>query len=110
MKKVFFAIVCLLVTACGKESAPAQYKYKTIEVTSIYTNWKKDKNAAMKKAESEFDRFTKSACRETIAKGWSLVEVKNPGEMNCEELSEGHHCRKKNVKLECREVIAGFGS
>lgn len=112
MRIIFIAVACLLVTACGKEKGPAETRYneKTIKVTSIYTNWKKDEKSAMEKAEKELDHFTHSACRETIAKGWSLVEVISTGDMNCEETPEGHHCRKKNIELKCHEVIAEFGS
>lgn len=108
MKKLLIGISCLAISACGKESGPPQYNYKTIQVTSIYTDFQKDKETAMKKAESELQIFAKEACRQNIAKGWSLVEIKNPGEMNCEETPEGHHCRKKNIELECRQVIVGF--
>lgn len=108
MKKILIGVSCLLIAACGKESGPPQYNYKTVNVTSIYTDAQKDKGTAMKKAESELERFVKEACRESIAKGWSLVEVKNKGEMSCEEIKEGHHCRKKNVVLECRQVVSDF--
>ncbi|MGR9107358.1 MAG: hypothetical protein ACU843_10565 [Gammaproteobacteria bacterium] len=109
MKKFLIGLFCLfLATACNKQSGPPQYNYKKITVTSIYTDFKKDKETAMQKAEAELEAFTKSACRDTIAKHWSLVEVKNKGEMNCEETPEGHHCRKKNIELECRQVIVGF--
>ncbi len=108
MKKLLIGVSCLLITACGKESGPPQYNHKTIQWTSIYTNFKKDQETAMQRAETELDRFAKEACRETIYKGWSLVAIKNRGEMNCEETKEGHHCRKKNVELECQQVVTGF--
>ncbi|MGH8550609.1 MAG: hypothetical protein ACRERU_18805 [Methylococcales bacterium] len=108
MKKLLIGVSCLLIAACGKESGPPQYNYKTIQVTSIYTDFKKDQETAMRNAESELERFAKEACRETIATGWSMVEIKNKGEMSCEEIKEGHHCRKKNVELECRQVVAEF--
>ncbi|MGH8556554.1 MAG: hypothetical protein ACRESZ_03645 [Methylococcales bacterium] len=110
MKKLSFVVFCLIAASCGKENAPAQYNYKTIQVTSIYTNWKKDKETAMQKAEAEFGPFSKAACRNTIATGWSLTEVTDKGEMNCEETPEGHHCRIKNAELKCQQVIAEFPS
>ena len=110
MKKLLWLALCLAAASCGKESGPAQtqYNYKTITVTSVYANWKKDQDAAAQRAEKELGPFTSSACRDTIAKGWSLSEVINKGELNCEETPEGHHCRKKNVVLKCQQVIAEF--
>ncbi len=113
MKKLIFSICCLsllfVLAACGKEEARApQYQSKVIKLNSIYTNWKKDKESAMKKADSELARFTKSACRDRISAGWSLAAVVSEGEMNCEETQEGHHCRKKNVELKCEEIIEFF--
>lgn len=108
MKKLIIGIFCVIAASCGKEGAQTQYNYKTIQVTSIYTNWKKDKETAMQKAEAELVPFTKSACRDNITPGWSLTEVKNKGEMNCEETPEGHHCRIKNMELKCEQVIAEF--
>lgn len=116
MKKLSIGIGFLLVAACGSGggggggAASTEYNYQTIQVTSIYTNWKKDQESAMQKADAEFGPFSKSACRDTIAKGWSLVEVVNPGEMNCEETPEGHHCRKKNAELKCQQVVSAFPS
>ncbi|GEM_PF-1054420 len=115
MKKIIFVVFCLLISACGedkKSSAPAQasYNYKTIKVDSIYTRWKKDKNDAMERAEKDIKKFVKSACRERIAKGWSLIKVKSTGAMECEETDSGHHCRKSQMELECRQVIEEFPS
>ncbi len=108
MKKLLIVVSCLVISACGKEGGPPEYNYKTIQLTSIYTGFQKDTEAAMQKAESELEQFAKEACRETIANGWSLAEIKNKGEMNCEETPGGHHCRKKNIELECRQVIVAF--
>ncbi|MCI0654713.1 MAG: hypothetical protein L0Y39_09585 [Methylococcaceae bacterium] len=110
MKKLSFVVFCLIAASCGKESGPTQYNYKTIQVTSIYTDWKKDNQTAMQMAEAEFGPFSKSACRETIHPGWSLTEVTNKGELNCEQTPEGHHCRFKNVELKCQQVVAEFPS
>ncbi len=112
MKIVFFSVLCLLVAACSREDGPTEpkYNYKIVKVDSIYTNWKKDQKTAMEKAESELAQFAKSSCRRQISAGWSIVQIKNKGEMDCSESTEGHHCRKKNVELECREVIEGFPS
>ena len=110
MKKAFFVALCLFISACGNETAVTQYNHKTIKLSSTYSDWKKDKDTAIKIADSELVRFTKSACRNQIGRGWSLAEVKNQGEMNCDETSEGFHCRKKNVELVCRQVIEGFPS
>ncbi|MGH8474976.1 MAG: hypothetical protein ACRER2_04270 [Methylococcales bacterium] len=109
MKRISFVVFCLILSSCGKEqSGPAQYKYQTIQVTSIYTNFKKYQKTAEQKAEQELVQFNKSACRDTIHKGWSLAEVINPGEMNCEQTPEGFHCRKKNVELKCQQVVSEF--
>ncbi len=110
MKIAFFSILCLFVSACSQGDTPAEtkYNYKTVTVDSIYTNWKKDKKTAMEKAESELARFAKSSCRRQISAGWSIVQIKNKGVMECSESAEGHHCRKKDVELECREVIEGL--
>ncbi len=116
MKKVIFVLLCLMLSACsedkkGPAQAPeAKYNYKTVKVDSIYTRWKKDKNDAMKRAETDIKKFVKSACRERIAKGWSLVKIKNTGTMECEQTDAGHHCRKSQMELECRQVIEEFPS
>ena len=115
MKKVMFVLFCLLISACSedkKSAAPAQakYNYKTIKVDSIFSRWKQDKNDAMAEAEKDIFKFVKSACRERIAKGWSLVDTKSTGAMECEQTGAGHHCRKSQMQLECRQVIEEFPS
>lgn len=120
MKKLIFVALCLSLTACSSEqsgtakspapAAEAKYNYKTVKVDSIYTRWKPDKAEAMKKADASIKKFLKSACREWVAKGWSLVKVNNGGTMQCEQTDPGHHCRRVQIEIECRQVIEEFPS
>lgn len=98
----------LALTACGSESKQAEYQRKSIKVVSIYTSFKKDSATAEKKAESGLERFARGACRQTLGGGWSLRSIKNRGVLNCEKTPEGHHCRKKEVELECEQVVEFF--
>lgn len=110
MKNILLFVFCAGLVYFGMDGprAAEQYNYQSIKVTSIYTNFKKDQKTAEAKAEKELLQFIKSACRETIHKGWSLAEMINPGLMNCEQTKEGFHCRKKDVELKCQQVVSGF--
>jgi hypothetical protein len=101
----FLLLVGLM--SCELGGSP-DYDYKTIIGDSPYGAWKQDRAQAMESARSGFESFAKSECRRAIANGWSLFEVKNEGVMNCERTPEGHHCRKKGVELECREISEFF--
>jgi hypothetical protein len=93
--------------SCDFGGAP-DYEYRTITRNSPYSDWTKDRYQAMGAARAEFQTFMKDECRRAISNGWSLSRVKREGEMNCEQTKEGHHCRKKNVELECRQVSEFF--
>lgn len=87
---------------------PTDYEYRTIVVNSPYSGWKSSREPAVAAAQAEFSAFARSECRHTITNGWSLFGVKQDGEINCEQTREGHHCRKKNVELECRQISEFF--
>ncbi|MGR9105776.1 MAG: hypothetical protein ACU843_02495 [Gammaproteobacteria bacterium] len=106
----YVVVILILLTglvACDFGGAP-DYEYRSITADSPYSDWKKDQGRAMESARRELEAFTKSECRRAISNGWSLSRVKNEGEMNCETTPEGHHCRKKHVELECRQVSEFF--
>lgn len=105
MRRLIVLCYCLLVlSACNQPYDAPQYDVKTIKPKLIpYTAWKKDKDAAIKLATLEIDRNAKNSCR-SIDTGWSLKEVKSSGEMDCEETSVGHRCRRKNIELVCRQI------
>lgn len=107
MKKIVFVYCFLLVlSACIQPDSPPKYRYQTIKPDIIpYTSWLKSKEAAMKKATTEMDYYAKDGCK-SVGQGWRITEIKNTGEMECEETSEGHHCRRINVEVECRQIDA----
>lgn len=108
MKKVVFVWVTLVsLVSCDVSDRP-DYQYKTIVGDSSYSDWKDGRAEAIEAAHAEFEGYTKSICRRAISNGWSLFKLKNEGVMNCERTPEGHHCRKKNVELECRQVSEFF--
>jgi hypothetical protein len=98
-------LLSLFSYGCGGEP---DYQYQTIVVDSTYSDWSDERTLAVEKAESEFAAFAKHECRRAISNGWSLHRVINEGTMNCERTSEGHHCRKKNAEIECRQVSEFF--
>ena len=97
----------LVLSACDRD-APPDYTYKIIKGNSIYTDWTKDKNQAMEIANTHLATYAAGECRRALANGWSLSQIRSEGEMNCEATAEGHHCRRKNVELECRQVAEFF--
>jgi hypothetical protein len=103
----FFTLLLLGPVSCDFSGAP-DYDYKTIVGDSPYSDWRKDVRHAMKQARAEFGAFAKSECRRAISNGWSLHQVRSEGVMNCEQTREGHHCRKKNVELECQQIADFF--
>jgi len=62
----------------------------------------------MEQAKAELNKFSKGACRRTIRSGWSLANIENAGRPDCEATAQGHHCRKKEVILNCRRVSEFF--
>ena len=100
-------LLSIVLVACDFNGSP-DYERQTIVANSPYSNWKSNPSQAMALARTEFAAFTKSECRRAISNGWSLDAVKSEGVMNCEQTPEGHHCRKKNVELECRRVNEFF--
>lgn len=102
---VFGLFILLNLAAC--EETP-DYDYKTITGDSTYGDWKKNRQQAMASVQAEYETFVKSECRRAISNGWSLHQVKNPGVLNCEQTPDGHHCRKKDVELECRQISEFF--
>ncbi|MGH8474441.1 MAG: hypothetical protein ACRERS_10405 [Methylococcales bacterium] len=108
MKKNVVSLLLLVsLMSCDFRDSP-DYEYKTIVGDSPYSNWNENRDHAMRSAQVEFGAFAKSECRRLISNGWSLHRVRDEGVMNCEQTSEGHHCRKKNVELECRQVSEFF--
>lgn len=103
MKKIILVCVLVILASCKPPNADPKYNYQTIKRTLPYTDWKKDQASAEKKAKYETDFYAKDACRR-IAYGWVLYKTKNPGVMDCEETGEGHHCRLKDIELECRQI------
>lgn len=105
MKKSIFVSGCLLVlSACNQPYDEPRYDYKTIKPNLIpYSDWRKDKNAAIDLADSKLDYNAKSSCR-SMSQTWNLKEIKNRGEMDCEESTEGYQCRRKNIEVVCRKL------
>ena len=108
MKKLIGALLFSIGLASCDFSESPDYEHQTIVGTSPYSNWKANPEQAMELAEAELEAFAKSECRRAISNGWSLGEVISEGVMNCEKTPEGHHCRKKNVELECRRINEFF--
>ncbi len=105
-----FGITLLLsasLVSCDFGGSP-DYQYRTITGDSPYSDWKQSRSLAMELVQTEFEAFVKDECRRAIGNGWARHQVKNEGVMNCEQTTEGHHCRKKNVELECRQVSEFF--
>jgi hypothetical protein len=110
-KALLFCSALLIVSACQDQSSVATYNYNDLTVTSSYGRFAEDNASAQKKGQLEFKSNSRSVCRKEFGGGWSLSEIKNPGEMNCEEISDGHHCRIKDAQLSCKQVIdKGFGN
>jgi len=98
MNRLIFACCCLLVlSACNQPYEAPRYEYKTKKPNiAPYTGWKKDKDTAMNEIVSKRESDAKVSCRH-IGVGWSLHEIKNQGEIECEETPNGHRCRNKNI-------------
>ena len=103
MKKIIAVCFLVILSSCRPPDAEPKYNYKSIKTTFPYTDWKKDLASAQKKVKEEFDFYSKDACRR-IAYGWTLHKVKKRGAEDCEETQDGHHCRMKDVELECRQL------
>lgn len=105
MKKFIFVCCCMLVlSACNQPYEDPKYRYKTLKPTVIpYTSWLKDKDAAEKKATADMDYYAKDACKSS-GQGWRYKELKNSGEMECKESSEGHQCRRIKFEVECYQI------
>ena len=83
---------------------PMLTQAETVELKNIlYTDWRKTKESAMKLATIEMKQDAKAQCRRIDA-SWYLKEISNPGEMECEESSEGHRCRIINVEMVCNAL------
>lgn len=108
MNKVVIVCLALFVIVSCDFNDPPDYEYKTIVGDSIYSDWKKERKEAIEAAYHEFERSKKNTCRQRISNGWALFKIKNEGVVNCEQTSEGHHCRLKNVEFECRRVSEFF--
>ena len=98
-------MLSLNLSAC--EDTP-DYDYKTIIGNSAYGDWKSSREQALTSVPAEYQAYLKNECRRAISNGWSLSQVKNQGTLNCEETTEGFHCRKKDVELECRQISEFF--
>ena len=92
----------LVGTACKAPDAPEKYRYQKQKMDLPYTDFKKDRATAEKKAKQELDFYAKDACRR-LGYGWNLEKIENTGVMSCEEVKEGHHCHMKEVALVCRQ-------
>ena len=105
MKKIVAACIPFLIltgTACKAPDAPEKYRYQNQKMDLPYTDFKKDRATAEIKAKKELDFYAKDACRR-MGYGWMLDKIENSGVMGCEELSEGYHCRMKEVSFVCRQ-------
>ena len=108
MKKILTALYWVLVLNACDSNPPPDYEYRTITGESSYTNWYPGRIKAMAKVDFELSAYAKNACRRAIRTGWSISKIEYEGEMNCEQSSKGHHCRKKDVVLVCRRVSEFF--
>ena len=105
MKKFIVSCCCLLVlSACNQPNDAPKYATETVELKNIlYTDWRKTKDAAIKQATNEMKQDAKAQCRRIDA-SWYLKEISKPGEMECEETSDGHRCKRVNVEMVCNAL------
>jgi hypothetical protein len=101
-KMIVLCVPLLFAVGCKSPDAPEKYRYQNKQMDLPYTDFKDDRAAAEKKAEQELQFYGRDACHE-MGYGWVLDKIENPGTMSCEETPEGHHCRKKQVALVCRQ-------
>ena len=109
MKKYIYFCAVIMLAACSPQPNAPETKY-------IYQNkvadlkpglWQKDKDTALAKAKAKLRKYANNECR-TIDYGWTLNELKNPGEANCEERADGKfRCQLTQVEMECRRLSPG---
>ena len=105
--QILFLVFLAHVYACDTNSEP-DYEYRKIKIESLFSEWQPNKFDAMVQAKAELSEFAKGACRRKIRSGWSLSNIENVGLPDCEVTAKGHHCRKKEVILNCRRVSEFF--
>lgn len=99
---------CLIFAyACDSDSEP-DYEYRKIKIESLFSEWKQNQDDARAQADSELGGYAKGACRKNIRSGWSLADIEDLGQYECETTAQGHHCRRKDVVLICRRVSEFF--
>ncbi|MEE9395441.1 MAG: hypothetical protein V3V31_00370 [Methylococcales bacterium] len=109
MKKYIYICTVIVLAACSPQpNAPGtKYDYQSKVADLKPSLWQKDKDTALAKAKAKVRKYANSECR-TIDYGWTLNELKNPGETRCEERADGKfRCQLAQVEMECRRLSPG---
>jgi hypothetical protein len=102
-KALLIGLSLILITACKSPYTDPAYKYDTKKITTPYTDWKEDRQAAEQTARKELNFYAQDECRR-MSYGWHMKKLEDNGQLNCEESAEGFHCRHSDVTLLCEQL------